>query len=605
MRVILFLLKCVVGFLASVGVIVIAIAIALSVAWERFLEYGLPDEEIPQETILALDLTQGVLERRPDSPFARASVGRAVVLAETVEALEAAGEDDRVRAVAVRLGYGDLGFAQAQELHDAVVRFRQSGKPAHAFAETIGGPGGGGGTVQAFLTSAFDEVWLQPSGDYGLSGFHLESPFLRGLLDEIGITPRLDQREVYKGFADRFTGVSMPEEQRENLQRLLDSWLAQVTAALAEARGMPQEEVRALVDRGPLRAQDALEAGLVDELGYRRQAEAALEEAIGNEVESIPLQQYAALREADGPEDAPRIAVIHGSGAVMLGDSEHNPVFGNVVMGADTVGTAITEAVEDDDVVAIVLRVDSPGGSYVGADAIWHDVRAAREAGKPVVVSMGNIAASGGYYVAAPASHIVAAPGTITGSIGVASGKFVLEGLWENLSINFEGVQAGEQADFWSPHSDFTEEQWAQFQGFLDDTYADFRGKVQTGRDLNDQEIERATRGRVWTGADALEVGLVDSLGGFRQAVEVARDLAEIPEDVRTRLVPFPEPVDPLRRFLQSALEGRIESPAAQSLARLDEVLAPVVDVVELLHGAQGDERLRAPDSVREAGGVR
>ena len=605
MRVVLFLLKCVVGFFASVGLIVVVlVALGLS-AWEDFAEWRAPELVVPEDSILELDLTHGVVERRPDSLIARATAAPSVLLPEAVDALEQAADDERIGGVLVRLGRGDLGLAQAQELREAVKGFRDSGKPAYAFANSVDGglAAGGASTIHAYLSSAFDQVWVQPAGEFGLLGFHLESPFAGELFEHIGIEARMDQRQIYKGFADRFTGMDMPDEQQENLQRLLDSWLTQVVSGLMEERGHAEEQLRELIDGGPLSAEMAREAGLIHALGYRDEAEAALREAIEGEGEIVPLARYAAERSSNVPADAPRIALVHGLGMVAQGESEGDPMTGRTSMGADTVVPAIEAALDDEGVEAIVLRVSSPGGSYVASDTIWRAVRKAAEADKPMVVSFGDIAASGGYFVAAPANAIVAQPGTVTGSIGVAAGKFVLTGLWDRIGVNFERLKAGEQADFWSANTDFSETQWQRFQGFLDRSYADFEGRVASGRDLEGDALSEAAGGRVWSGADAMDLGLIDHLGGLRDAVAVAQEMAGIDPEVRPRLEPFPRPVDPFRELLRGALDGRVESPAAQSLARLAESLRPLVDLVAILEGRDsGAPELRAPEAVQELG---
>jgi len=483
-----------------------------------------------------------------------------------------------------------------------VQRFRESGKPAHAFAETLGGAGGAAqGTIHAYLASAFDQVWMQPSGDYALLGFSVQTPYLRDALQALGITPQLGQREAYKGAANQVLDTQMPAPQRENLQRVLDSWLDDVIAAVAAGREMNPEAVRQILAEAPLSAEDAQARGLVDALGYRRDATAALREAAGSAPETIPLAAYAKLREKPDAS-APAVAVVYGTGAVTLGESDAAPGFGGMAMGSDTVAPAIRAALDDDSVRAIVLRIDSPGGSYIASDAIWDAVQAAREADKPIVVSMGNIAASGGYFVAAPANRIVAQPGSLTGSIGVVSGKFVLSGLWEKLHLNFDGVQAGPRADFWSPNAPFSEAEWARLQDSLDESYSDFLDKVGAGRGLSRAAVRAAAQGKVWSGADARERGLVDRLGGYRTAVSEAKSLAGIAPETGVRTVVFPEPEPPLRRFLEQALAGRVDSPAARMLARLERSLAPLLDLARQLDsGPPG--RLTAPAAARNAAG--
>ena len=605
MRVILFIGKCLVGFLASIGLIVVALGVLAGYGWQEVRDWRTAETPVPERTVLTLDLAPGVAEQAPMSPLAGAADG-GVPVHRAIDALDRAAGDDRVKAVAVRIGRGALAMGHAQELRDALEDFRDSGKIAWAFAETLSGGGMGGGTLQGYLASAFDRVWLQPSGDVDLSGFLLESPYLADALQEIGVEPRLDQRREYKGIKDRFTAMRMPEPQRENQRRLLESWMDQVVAGIAEGRGLEPSQVRRLVDAGAFSAERALEAGLVDKLGYQDHMRRALREEIGAEADDreamVDLLAYGAqmMRERDLPADAPQIAVITGQGAVTLGDSQGGRLFGDVQMGSDTIAPALLEAARDDKIQAIVLRVDSPGGSYVASDTIWHAVRRARELGTPVVVSMGNIAASGGYFVAAPADRIYAQPGTITGSIGVGSGKFVTTGLWDKLEIAFDGVQVGRNADFWSANHDFTEAQWAKLQQFLDQTYADFKQKVGGGRDLSPEQVEAAAQGKIWSGADAKARGLVDELGGLQAAIAGAKELAEIPADQQVRVVDRPERPDPLRRLIEGALKGQVESPAAEALGRIARGLQPLVDVIGVLEGRQSERRLESPVKVED-----
>lgn len=588
MRLILFLLKCMVGFLASLGVLVIVLGVVVGVGYQRIADLRAPADEIPDSAILRLDLTQGVAERLSPSPLALASGGPGVPLHDAIAAIDAAADDKRVQALSVRLGRGSLGLAQAEELRAAVQRFRDSQKPAFAFAETMGG--GGSGTIHAYLSSAFDRVWMQPSGHYGLLGFRTETPFLRGVLEEIGVEPQLAQREAYKGAANQFKDRQMPPPQRRNLQGVLDSWLDQVLTAVADGRGLKPADIRSMLETAPITAEDAKAAGLVDTLGYQRGMKDALVKVVGGEAETVNIGVYDAQREKPA-EEAPRIAVIYGLGAVALAESEYDPAFRNMVMGSDTVAPAIRKALDDEKVKAIVLRVDSPGGSYVASDTIWNAVQAARDADKPIVVSMGNLAASGGYFVAAPANSIVAGAGTLTGSIGVVTGKFVVSELADKLSVTVEGVQAGARADFWSPVSRFTDAEWADLQSDVDDSYGDFIAKVAQGRGMSSAAVREVAQGKVWSGADAKEAGLVDKLGGLHAAVREAKSLAGIAEDREVRRVPFPKPEDPFRKFLQKALQGRVDSPAARNLAQLNEKLRPLVDLLGVLEGEQSPRR--------------
>jgi protease-4 len=597
MRIILFLLKCLVGIFATIGVLLVAGAAVLLLLWKDVEPLIARGVEVPDSAVLTLDLSAGVIEARPDNPLARVGFGGVPVLRETLETLEAAGRDERVRGIFARVGRGPLGLAEVQELRDAVKRFRQTGKFAVAFAESFGEAGDG--TLHYTLASAFGQVWLQPSGDLDLTGLFLDSPFLRGALDKIGITPRLAQREEYKGMMNMFTDSALPEPQRRNLQRLVESWLQQIVGAVAEDRGLTPAEVRKLVDGAPYGAAEAFERGLIDELGYWDQAENSVLERAGDEAAYISLTDYAGQLD-DPASDSAVVGLVYGLGPVMLDESENDPLFGRVVMGADTVAGAIRDAVDDDDVKVVVFRIDSPGGSYVASDVIWREVQRAREMEVPVIVSMSSLAASGGYFVAAPAHRIVAYPATVTGSIGVVGGKLVLTGLWDKLGIAWDGVKAGANADFWSENRDFSEAGWAQLQSSLDRTYDDFTRKVADGRDLPLEAVLDVAKGQVWTGLDAKDRGLVDELGGYGTAFALAREAAGIAPDAPVEIRIFPEQRDAVEALIEDALSGGLESPGiaalARGLARIVRALAPLVELMETLGADPRSRSLRAPD---------
>lgn len=580
----MFLLKCVVGLFAAVGFLLIAAVVAGAVFLPRFDDFRPDPVEMSDNTVLLLDLADGLIEQRPDNPLTRASLGGALVLRDAVEALHAAGSDDRVKGLVVRAGWGAPGLAQMQELRDAIADFRAQGKPVTAFAETFGEAGDG--TLHYFLASAAGEVWMQPSGDLGMTGFALQQPFLKPLLEDIGVRAQVAQREEYKGAMSFLSEDFMPAPQRENLQRYLDSALLQIVTAIAEARNLEAGAVRDMVDRAPYRGAEAQRLGLVDRLGYWDEVEGAVEAAAGSDVTWMPLARYEpAMPETEG--DPAIIAVVHGAGPILLAESENDPLFGRVTMGAVDVAAVLSRAIDDPEVAAIVFRVDSPGGSYVASDTIWREMQRARDLGKPIVVSMGNLAASGGYFVAAPAARIVAQPGTLTGSIGVVAGKVSLRELWAEVGINWDGVQAGQRATLWSPNAPFSRDEWDWLQQNLDATYADFTGKVAQGRGLTREEVLAAAKGQIWSGADALEKGLVDALGGYRTAVALAKETAGLPADARVTLQAYPEARDPFAAFFEDTLGGSIESPGVKALlrglARVAGALAPLVEASESL----------------------
>ncbi len=593
MRVILFLLKCVLGFFAAIGFLLVAVLLAGILLFDETIQLAHEKEGVPESALLTLDLTGGLIETLPSTPFASAYLGNTVVLRDTIDALEAASRDPRVKGLLVRLGRGGLGMAQAQELRDAVLELRAKGAFAWAFAESFGE--GGNGTIHYYLASAFDQVWLQPSGDLGLTGIAVENAFLRKALDKIGVLPRLDQREDYKAAMNTLTDDALPEPQRRNLQQLVDSWMQQISNGIAEGREIPGNRVMSVIDNGPYLAAASVSEGLVDTLGYWSQVVAKATTNAKGDTEVLNLTDYDRRREP-APENGRTIAVIYGLGQVVLSGSEYDPLFGNVFMGSDTVSDALAQAVDDDTVEAVVFRIDSPGGSYVASDAIWFEMQRAREAGKPVVVSMGDFAASGGYFVAAPAERIVAEPGSLTGSIGVVAGKLVFAGLSEKLGITWDGVKAGRNADIWSPTSDFSVEGWARLQAGLDRTYADFTAKVAEGRSLSLAAAEAAAKGQVWSGADAQALGLVDELGGFRDAVELARQVAGIDPGEAVRLKTLPEPPDPFEALLDEVFaQGFQLRGLSHILSQAAKLLAPLTAATEGLEPSPGANALQMP----------
>lgn len=586
MRALRIFFRILIGLLAVIGLVTLLVAGGLgALAW-RLAGGGAP--EVPSEAVLVLDLRHGVVERPPTSFLGE--LNGEVVLHQAVAALTAAAEDPRVAVLVARLGGEPMSYAHAQELRAAVEAFALSGKPSYAFAESFGE--GGDPNADYLLATGFSEIWMQPSGEFGAVGVLIEQPFLKGLMEKLGIEPQLDQRREYKGGADTFLAAGMSEPQRQNLQQLAGSLRLQLARAIAEGRELTEADALAIVDAGPHGAEEAQGLGLIDRLSYWSDLIALIDPGAEREID---IAGYAAALPTPA-EGAAELALIVASGPIVGGSSD--PLFAEEMAAADDVGTAVREAAEDAQIDAILLRIDSPGGSYVASDTIWREVARAKEK-KPVVVSMAGVAASGGYFIAAPASAILADPGTVTGSIGVYAGKFVLNGLWEKLGVGWDEVAGGANAGIWSANQPFTPEQWSKFQAQLDRTYADFLAKVREGRKLDAAKVEAAAGGRIWSGEDALAVGLVDRLGGLAEAVEVAKDLAGIAPGREAVLVPFPAERDffelwteelfgvrapALRRSLATALR------ALDALAPLAERLAPLI--------AAREQRLLAPETV-------
>jgi protease-4 len=576
-------MKVLVRILAVIGGLVI---LSCFVGLMFFALFRAGKGGVSPKTVLEVNLEQGIIEDVPDDPVAAFTLKDTPVMRDVVEALEKAGNDDRVVGLVARVGAAPMGMAQLQELRNAVLAFRAKKKPAVAFAETFGEFGPGGGSY--YLATAFDEIWLQPSGDIGLTGVFLESPFLRGSLDKLGIKPRMDHRYEFKNAMNFYTDKKYDPYYKEAMEKLMSSWFSQMARGISESRHLTQEQVVSLVDKGPFLGKEAQEAGLVDGMAYRDEVYAKVKKKAGEGAEFLFLDEY--LKRAGRPNSSGKtIALIYGIGAVSRGDGGYSPFSGEEVMGSDHVTAAFREAVKDPAVKAILFRVDSPGGSYVASDAIWRETVRAKKAGKPVVVSMGNLAGSGGYFVAMAADKIVAQPGTITASIGVLGGKFLTSDFWEKVGLSWDSVHSSTNSAMWTGTHDYSTAEWARFQAWLDRVYTDFTGKVAEGRNLPKERVLQIAKGRIWTGEDAKELGLVDELGGFPEALLLAKKAAKIPEKEEVNLKVYPPKRSPFQMLFEEGPHSSDPGDAAvAALARDLKVIQPYIRRIKML--AMGPE---------------
>jgi protease IV len=511
---------------------------------------------VPNGCVLELDLRAAPPETSNLDPLTIITGGgRPLVLREAVSALHRAADDPRVAGLIARVELPAAAAGPVQELREAVAAFTAV-KPSLAWAETYPG------TLSYYLASAFGEVWMQPAGTVGLIGFATNAMFLRDALDKAGIEAQFVARGEYKSAINLFTQDHYTDAHREADTRLLESLRAQVWLAIADSRNIDQDALDGLADHAPLLRDTAVESGLIDRVGFRDEAYARIAELIGAKGISpesgdadgedgpprLYLSRYARATGPGGPARpsipgrGPKstIAVVTVAGSIVSGRGGSRLPFGSSNAGADTIAAGLREAAHDDSVSAIVLRVDSPGGSVSASETIWREVKKARERGKPVVASMGAVAASGGYYVSMGADAIVANPGTITGSIGVLTGKLVARDLKERLGVGSDAVRTNANADAWSVNAPFTPEQHAHVEAEADLVYDDFVLRVAQGRHLSVEAVEAVARGRIWTGTDALDHGLVDELGGLRTAVRRAKVLAGLDEDAKVRLIGYP-----------------------------------------------------------------
>lgn len=522
--------------------------------------------------VLELDLRTPRLDQPSSSPFAFAEP---LSIVELSRALDRARTDSRVAAVFVRANTVSLPAAQAEQLHTLLTRVSEAGKPVIAHAQGFEG----GSVLPYFAVGGADEIWMQNSASFTAVGLSVETLFLGGLFEQFGVQPQFVQFHEFKNAADTLTQTGYTEAHREATLSWLGSIHDTALNAIARARGADPARLRELVEAGPYSAEQALDLGLVDRLGHVAAARQSVLERAGPNARLVDIALYHRQPASPAPAQAPVIALVEAQGGIITGASDNG--LGGPVIGGDTLADAIDAAASDTAVRAIILRIDSPGGSAIASDQIWDAVMRARQAGKPVIASMGATAASGGYYIAAPADRIIAQATTLTGSIGMYGGKLVADEALRRLGLNLDPLYVGGEFTLaQSPAQPWSETQAADYARLAEDVYEDFTLKVSEGRDMPLARIQQIARGRVWTGAQALELGLVDEIGGFDAALASARALAGLSESQRIRLQRYPARPDGLEALqalfgvsldtVQSAqaLNQLLHSPQAQALLR-------------------------------------
>jgi protease IV len=488
------------------------------------------EPQVASGSTLVLRVGGDLAEMDPGGVFGPFLEGAPTVRSIT-ETLRKAKADRRITSVILKPTGPAAMWGKVQEVRDAITDFRRSGKPIVAYLEF-------GGEQEFYLASACDKVFLMPAASLDLTGMASYELFLRGTLDKIGAYPDALHIGEYKTAANTFTEKTMTPAHREMAVSLNTDLYEQLVRGIAEGRRKSETEVRSLIDHGPFLPEDALRAGLIDDLAYEDELDDKVKLAPGT-VRYVDMNQYRHVSSGGlGLNRGPRVAVIYASGIIASGKSTYDSPAGSVV-GSETMVESLRKARADTAVKAIVLRIDSPGGSAIASDVIWREVVLTRNQ-KPVIASMSDVAASGGYYIAMPAHAIVAEPSTLTGSIGVVLTKFVLKGTLEKLGINMEPVSRGRYAEMYSPIKAFTPEERTRMLENMQATYDTFVEKAAQGRNTTPEKIDAIGQGRVWTGRQAKELGLVDELGGLERAVALAKQRAKIAQDTEVELVIYP-----------------------------------------------------------------
>jgi protease IV len=523
---------------------------------------------VPNNSVLVLSVSGDLPDYVPEDPMAKAlGFGGEQSFTNLLTQLRKAKVDNRIGAVLLDIKFPRIGWGKADELREAIKDLRASGKPVYAYMEM-------GMNKDYYIATAAEKIYIPPPGDLWINGLAAEAMFYKGSLDKLGVeTDVIQISPKYKNAPDQYTKKEMGEGQAEVINAVLDEYFGRFTLAVTESRGKSPEEVQAIVDNAPYNATQAAEQGMIDGAKYIDEVHEELKSRLGyKEDERIRLVGGGTYKEVTsdslGLNSGERVAVIFASGPINVGKSSEGPFSGNFV-GSDTVVKAVNDAAADNSVKAIVLRVDSPGGSALASDLMWRAIENAK-AKKPVVVSMGDVAASGGYYISTNANKIVAQPATLTGSIGVFVGKPVLAGTFDWLGISTQYVMRGKNAGIFRATEKWNEDERAKMEEQTNNIYFNnFLPKVAAGRNMDMEQANAIGQGRVWTGTQAKANGLVDEFGGLEKAIDIAKELASLPADKDVRRVVFPAPTPFLQTIFGSKDDATItaEYKAQKALA--------------------------------------
>jgi protease IV len=521
------------------GIIFVVIAVAIIAV--ALLAESLGRPSVPTNSVLVLNVGGDLPDYVPEDQFAKAlGVNQGQSFTGLMTQLRKAKIDNRIQAVMLDINFPGIGWGKADELRDAIKDFRTSGKPVYAFMQI-------GMNKEYYIATAAEKIFLPPSGDLYINGFAAQATFYKGSLDKLGVEADVIQiGPKYKNAPDQYTKKEMGEGQREVMNAVLDEYFGRFSGGISESRNKSVEDVKGIIDGAPYNANQAKELGLIDNAIYKEQVYEELKNRLGYKTEdklrTIRGGEYRDIpSDSVGLNNGERVAIIYASGAINIGHSNDGP-FGGSMVGSDTVVAAVNDAANDESVKAIVLRVDSPGGSALASDLIWYALENAKKK-KPVVVSMSDVAASGGYYIACNANKVVAQPSTITGSIGVFLGKPVIKGLYDWLGISNEYVMRGKNSGIFRETEKWTPEERAKMEEGANNIYFNnFVPKVATGRNKSHEDVNTLGQGRVWTGTQAKANGLIDEFGGLEKAIDIAKQLANLPADKDVRRVVFPAP---------------------------------------------------------------
>ncbi len=534
-------------------VILVALGVIVLIGWAAF-----SGNRISSKSVLVLELNGEIEEQRSSGLFSALNGNYTPVQHEIVDSIETAKNDSRITGLVVRIGPLETGWAKLEEIRARIISFRESHKPSICFLgyDGIGNP-------EYYLASACEQVWLVPTAPVDIRGMMAGALFFRGALDKLKIVPNMYHIGDYKAASNQYTEKKFTPAHKEETESLVHGIYDQYVIETSQARKMDRAQFDSLVKQGPFLAQEALSNKLVDKLAFWDEVQQYFDDKNGDWM-PVDLADYHKEIRNNGSEE---IAVVYATGTIVSGESGSGPLDGPL-MGGDSVASDLRHARNDSGMKAIILRVDSGGGSALASEVMRHELLLAKKQ-KPVVISMSDVAASGGYWIAMSADKIVAEPDTITASIGVVMGKMNVSGLYELLGLSTDFVTTSENATLFSGQQNFTPSQRQAILKGMQEIYSNFTKDVADGRKMSVEAVDKIGQGRVWTGAQGKGLGLVDELGGLDRAIEIAKQLAHIPAGTRVRLVRFPEERSFLEMFFSKDRPQWIRSSTIQDQLNL------------------------------------
>ncbi|NCO03491.1 MAG: signal peptide peptidase SppA [Alphaproteobacteria bacterium] len=506
---------------------------------------------LPNEMVLVLKMENGLTEIASTPTLLEPFPFDQPTIRQVIDTLDQAAKDDRVKSFVLNYKGGAVSLTHIQELRPAIARFRSTGKKAIIYGSSFAS-GAGTGLGTYYLASSFDEIWMQPVGMLSIAGINMEMPFARQLLDKIGVTPQFFQREEYKSAMENLTNSEMSAQNREMIGSIVQEFTSEMVMAISKDREITPAQFKLQVDKGMLTGEEALEAKLIDRLDYGDVLMEEVKTANNQSIEFIKFSHYANKQKIVNEKavvhatNKKEVALIYIAGTII-------DVSGSAAQAdAGEITAAINEATESTSITDIIVRIDSPGGSPTASETIRRALVKAQEKGKRIIVSMGPMAASGGYWIAAPADKIYALPSTLTGSIGVVMGKFELSALFEKLGVNWANIQWGENADMLSITQGFDEQGTQRMNALIDSTYNAFLSRVAQGRKMEISEVRKIAKGRAWTGSQAVKIGLVDEIGGLDDALNFVAKEYNLSGKDDLKITVMPKPKSPIEQFLEA-----------------------------------------------------